>query len=116
MEKIKRLWTFLVYQLLYIQDEPDSKYKREWRRWLDTYKKDSFVAVSYEVQLTQFEGKPTTPRSAVIKQLGLEFNPRKWHIGQDHTYYDGNHCQYHFGPVSYYTSGTKDCPKCRSEA
>lgn len=115
MEKIKRLWSFIIYHGLYIQDEPDSKYNRQWRRWIDSYKKESFVALSYEVQLTQFEGNPMNPRPVVIKQLGLEFNPKKWKVDQDHTYYDGNHCQYHFGPLSYYTSGTKNCIRCREK-
>lgn len=115
MEKIKRLWSFIVYHVFYIQDEPESKYNRQWRRWMDTYKMESFIGISYEKQITQFEGKPMIPRPVVIRQIGIEFNPKKWKMVQGHTYYDGNHCQYHFGPFSYYTSGTKDCSRCREE-
>lgn len=116
MDKIKLCWSFLVYHLLYIQDTPDSKYNRQWRRWIEWYRKDSYVAISFEKQLTQFNGLPMGPRAVSIKQIGLEFNPKKWCIKQDHTYYDGNHCQYEFGPFSYYTSGSKNCEKCDNES
>lgn len=115
MEKVKLLWSFLIYKILYRQDPPEHKLNRQWRHWIGFFKQDWFLAISYELQLTQFEGRPMDPRPVVIHQIGIQLNPKKWKFSQDHIYYDGNHCNYDFGPIQFHTSGSKHCPKCYQE-
>ncbi len=65
-------------------------------------------------EIIQFEGKPYGPKPTW--EIGFSFNRNKLlDFGIDHIYYDGPHCIYKFGPISFYKIGIGWCKKCSSE-
>lgn len=47
-------------------------------------------------------------------ELRLNLDPRKWMLLDNHVYYDGAHCLYNFGPVSF-AQDWFPCDRCSEE-
>lgn len=45
---------------------------------------------------------------------GVEFHFR-WKWGEDHFYYDGEHCLFHYGFITLFRGGDHTCKKCWEE-
>ncbi len=87
---------------------------RKWK-YIPTFEfKLSNAEIGLELRLVQYEGKATNILAQVVnlqwRTDGI-LNPRTWIPKQEHTYYDGPHCFYRFGPFAMYRHWG-GCEKC----
>lgn len=87
---------------------------REWLSFPTLHFNKTRLTLQWETHIVKADWIKTIANEHLVNvsNVGFEFNPKKWKIGQDHTFYDSPHCMFDFGPLNYYTSDNWHCKEC----
>lgn len=88
-----------------------SSWCSHWRRVIKLDHWENGVYISLETELKPKPGKSKKEWTNGFGYYMLSIS-KKFTLGSNHTYYDGNHCMYDFGFLHFIMQRDKTCNKC----
>jgi hypothetical protein len=97
------------------KDEPtdDHYMDRRWCWYPTIFWHRGAIHLGIEQHMVRFQGeeRPADNHPIQMATARLILNPKFWSIGVIHSYYDGPHCMWDFGPLGFYKN-IGWCHKC----